>query len=134
MSDCKIIFRKIKSIINDLRGKKVPMERVVLPTLLQKNIMDYSSKGPHVAVAQRLKNRGRDIGAGSMIKYIVTQGTDIIRNRSRMPEEVKEGEYDADYYINHQVIPAVERIFNVLGYKKEDLLETKQQTKLGGFF
>ena len=29
---------------------------------------------------------------------------------------------------------AVERIFNVLGYKKEDLLEIKEQTKLGGYF
>ncbi len=132
--DTKKALDYVKGIVCDLRAKKVPMYKVIIHTLLQKNILDYSSKGPHVAVAQRLKNKGKDIGAGSMIKYVVTQGGDIISNRSRIPEEVKEGEYDADYYINNQLIPAVERIFNVLGYKKEDLLETKQQTKLGGFF
>jgi DNA polymerase I len=62
------------------------------------------------------------------------QGRDIIRNRSKLPEEVKENEYDADYYINHQVVPAVERIFDVLGYHKLDLLESKEQKKLEGFF
>lgn len=123
-----------KMIINDLRGKKIPMEKVVIHTQLQKEILDYTARGPHVAVAQRLKNKGIPIGPGSTIKYIVTHGSDIISSRSRMPEEVKEGEYDADYYINNQVIPSVERIFNVLGYKKEDLLETKEQTKLEGFF
>ncbi|MBI2558079.1 ribonuclease H-like domain-containing protein [Candidatus Woesearchaeota archaeon] len=124
----------VKSVVNDLRNKRVPMEKVVIHTQLQKDILDYAAKGPHVAVAQRLINRGKSIGAGSIIKYVVTQGNDIIRNRSKLPEEVKEGEYDADYYINNQVIPAVERIFNVLGYKKEDILEMKEQTKLEGFF
>jgi DNA polymerase I len=112
----------------------VPLEKVIIHTQLQKEILDYSNKGPHVAVAQRLKNKGKSIGPGTMIKYIVTQGNDLIRNRAKLPEEVREGEYDADYYIHNQVIPAIERIFNVLGYKKEDLLEMKEQTKLEGFF
>ncbi|MBI3026598.1 ribonuclease H-like domain-containing protein [Candidatus Woesearchaeota archaeon] len=124
----------VKNVINDLKNKRIPIKSVVIHTQLQKDILDYAAKGPHVAVAQRLKNKGRAIGPGSMIKYVVTQGNDMIRNRSKLPEEVKENEYDADYYINNQVIPAVERIFNVLGFKKEDLLETKEQTKLEGFF
>jgi len=78
--------------------------------------------------------KGRKIAAGSIIKYVVTQGSDIIRNRVKLPDEVTESDYDSDYYIHNQVVPAVERIFNVLGYTKEDLLETKDQTKLGGFF
>ena len=133
-NDTKKALEYAKNVISDLREKRVPVEMVVIRTQLQKEILDYANKGPHVAVAQRLKNKGRTIGPGSIIKYVVTQGNDIIRNRSKLPEDVKEGEYDADYYINNQVVPAVERIFNVLGYKKEDLLETKEQTKLEGFF
>lgn len=124
----------VKNVVNDLKNKRIPIEKVIIHTQLQKDILDYANKGPHVAVAQRLKNKGRNIGPGSIIKYVVTQGSDIIRNRSKLPEEIKENEYDADYYINNQVIPSVERIFNVLGYKKEDLIETKEQTKLEGFF
>ncbi len=132
--DTKKALEYVKSVINDLRNKKVALEKVIIQTQLQKDILSYAAKGPHVAVAQRLKNRGIPIGAGSIIKYVVTQGSDIIRNRSKLPEEVKESDYDADYYINNQVIPSVERIFNVLGYTKEDLLETKEQTKLEVFF
>lgn len=133
-NDTKKALEYVKGVINDLRSKRIPVEKVVIHTQLQKDILDYTSKGPHVAVAQRLKNKGRSIAPGTIIKYVVTQGSDIIRNRAKLPEEVKENEYDADYYINNQVIPSVERIFNVLGYKKEDLLEIKEQTKLEGFF
>lgn len=133
-NNTKKALEYVKEVIEDLRSRKIPMDKVIIHTQLQKDISDYAAKGPHVAVAQRLKNKGKQIGPGSMIKYVVTQGSDIIRNRSKMPDEVKEGEYDADYYINNQVVPSVERIFNVLGYKKEDLLETKEQTKLEGFF
>ena len=124
----------VKKVVNDLRNKKIILEKVIIQTQLQKEISDYDARGPHVAVAQRLKNRGVNVGPGSMIRFVVLQGSDIIRNRSKLPEEIKENNYDSDYYINNQVIPAVERIFNVLGYTKEDLLETKEQTKLEGFF
>jgi len=124
----------VKKIIDDLRNKKIPLDKVIIHTQLQKEISEYDSKGPHVAVAQRLKNQGVNVGPGSMIRFVVLQGSDIIRNRSKIPEEVRENDYDAYYYIHNQVVPAVERIFNVLGYKKDDLLETKDQTKLEGFF
>ena len=124
----------VKSVIKDLRNKKIPLAGVIMHTQLTKEILDYANKGPHVAAAQRLINKGRKIAAGSIIKYVVTQGSDIIRNRVKLPDEVTESDYDSDYYIHNQVVPAVERIFNVLGYTKEDLLETKDQTKLGGFF
>ena len=106
-NDTKKALEYAKSVISDLREKKVPVEMVIIRTQLQKEILDYANKGPHVAVAQMLKNKGRTIGPGSIIKYVVTQGSDIIRNRSKLPEDVKEGEYDADYYIHNQVVPAL---------------------------
>lgn len=124
----------VKKVVEDLRSKKVPLESVIITIQLQKDINEYDSKGPHVAVAQKLKNKGIHIGPGSAISFVVTQGSDIIRNRAKLPDEVKQQDYDADYYIHHQVIPAVERIFNVLGHSKEELLVSKEQTKLEGFF
>ena len=127
-------LRYVKGVIDDLRNKRIPSEKVIISMQLQKDISDYDARGPHVAVAQRLKNKGMNIGPGSTIRFIVTQGSDIIRNRAKIPEEVKEKEYDPDYYIHHQVVPAVERIFNVFGCTKQELLEAKEQTKLEGFF
>src|SRR3989338_11288125 len=133
-NDTQKALEYVREIVKDLKNKKIPIDDVVIHTQLQKEMGDYANKGPHVAAAQRLKNRGRSIAPGTMIKYVVTQGNDIIRNRVKLPDEIKDADYDADYYINNQVIPSVERIFNVLGYTKEDLLITKEQTKLEGFF
>ena len=127
-------MKYVKGIINKLREKKIPLDKVIIHTQLQKDLSDYTAKGPHVAVAQRLKSKGVDVTPGTLIQFVVTQGSDIIRNRAKLPEEVTEDDYDADYYINNQVVPAVDKIFEVLGYTKSDLLEHKEQKKLEGFF
>ena len=100
---------------------------------IQKRIKDYESIGPHVAVAKRLIERGYDVGPGSMIKYIVGMGKGRIRDKARLPDEIKQEDYDAEYYIKNQVIPSVEKIFEVLGYNVLELLEEQSQSKLSGF-
>ena len=58
----------------------------------------------------------------------------MIRDRSRTVDELKDEKYDSDYYINNQVVPAVEGIFSVFGYKKSDIISEKDQSELGKFF
>lgn len=124
----------LKKIVESLRNKKIDNEKVIIHTQLQKEIDSYDARGPHVAVAEKMIKMGKQIGPGTMIKYIVVKGNGKIRDRAELPEEVKQGGYDSDYYINNQVIPAVEKIFNVLGHKKHELLELKEQSKLKKFF
>lgn len=133
-NDIEKALKFVRQKITDLKDKKIANEKVVISTVLQKDTSDYSSVGPHVAVANRLKAQGVDIGKGSVIKFIITEGKGIIRDKAKFPEEVEEGKYDADYYINHQIIPSVEQIFAVLGYDKEDLLQEGKQSGLGEFF
>ncbi|MBS3143538.1 hypothetical protein J4446_01520, partial [Candidatus Woesearchaeota archaeon] len=65
-----------------------------------------------------------------VINYIVCSGKGMIRDRAKIPKEARD--YDKDYYINNQVIPCVEKIFEIKGYTKQDLL-SKEQRKLGEF-
>jgi DNA polymerase I len=74
------------------------------------------------------------VGPGTIINYVVTNGASVVRDRVKLPEEVSAGEYDAEYYINNQVIPAVDRIFDVLGYPVEMLTQQHHQQSLAGFF
>lgn len=132
--DVQKAFLFARSVILDLRKHQIPNEKVIITTQLQRDIASYDSIGPHVAVAKKMRDKGQDVGPGSMIEWVVTEGKGIIRERAELPEDVKEGKYDDDYYINNQVVPAVERIFAVLGYTKESLAENKDQSKLGEFF
>ena len=57
-----------------------------------------------------------------------------MRERAKSPDEVEEGEYDPEYYVKNQIIPSVDKIFEALGYNKEDLISDKEQTGLGEYF
>lgn len=121
----------VKKVIKDLRAKKFEIEDMIIKTQLQKNLGDYQSRGPHVAVAERMREKGMHVGIGTTITYVVTPGKGQIRDRARPPKEAED--YDPEYYINNQIIPAVGPIFEVLGYKKEYLTELANQKKLGDF-
>lgn len=124
-------FRKV---VNELKDKKINNDKVIIYTRISKDIEEYDSVGPHVAVAKRMKAKGMFAGPGTVIKFIVAEGEGIIREKARLPEEVPPGKYDSEYYLNNQIAPAVEKIFEVLGCKKEELLTGIKQSSLSKFF
>ncbi len=124
----------VKDVVHQMRLRKIPVEKTVITTQLQKEIKSYESYGPHVAAAQRMKDRGLPSGPGSIIRYVVVQGPDRIRDRVKLPNEVKDGEYDPEYYINNQIIPSVGKILEVFGYNAEELAAEKTQKKLQAWF
>ncbi|MBU7035353.1 MAG: DNA polymerase, partial [Theionarchaea archaeon] len=117
--------------------RQVNLEDLVLYTRLTMPLSQYKQIGPHVQIAQKMKQRGEDVGVGSTIAYIVKEGRGLIRDRV-VPYQ--EGEplnvqYDADYYIENQVIPAVMRIMTAFGFKKEDLIyQRTEQMSLEKWF
>lgn len=127
-------FDITRNIIKNLQSQKVPLEDVTIYTQLTRKLESYESIGPHVAAALKAQKKGQKFEAGHIVKYIITKGEGSISDRSYLSSDVAKEklEYDPEYYINNQVIPAVEKIFEVLGYSKEELVG-KVQTTLGGF-
>ena len=81
-------------------------------------------------------DKGIPIGPGSLIKYVITKGKgkEKIRDRAKLPEEISQDDYDSDYYVNNQIIPSVEKIFEVLGFEKDDLINSFDQSRLDTYF
>lgn len=121
----------VKEKINNIKENKFNIKDMVIKTQLKKNIDEYTSIGPHVAVARQMLKKNMKVAPGSIIQYVITEGEGLIRDKAKLPEDAKN--YDPEYYINHQVLPAIENIFEVVGYKKEDLLNKGSQVKLGDF-
>ncbi len=132
--DVKKAFEFMRKTIAEVREHKLPIEKVILMTRLQKPLTKYQSIGPHVAAGIRLEKTGYPVGPGTLVKYIITEGEGKISERARLPEEIQQKDYDAEYYIFHQIIPVVEKIFEVLGYTKEQLVNEHFQSTLGGYF
>ena len=120
-----------QQVIKEVSEEKIPKEKMIIRTQLKKKIGSYDLVGPHVVVAKRMKEIGNDVGPGSIIQYIVTKGKGLIRDKAKIPEEAND--YDPDYYIKNQILPAIEKIFSVAGY---DIREqgSKDQSTLQRFW
>jgi DNA polymerase I len=125
----------VRGILLDLKAGKIPKKDLTIMTLLQRDVKDYDAIGPHVAAAEKAIKRGKEIGVGSMLSFIVTKGNEksSISDKAELEEFVEEGNYDAEYYIENQVLPAVIKIMAELGYSKEDLLHGGKQTGLSAW-
>ena len=127
-------LKYVKDTIKELRVGKMPLDRLILKTQITRELSSYSSFAPHVKVAQEMKQKGEIVDAGTIISFIIVKGKGLIRDRAKIPSEVSAGEYDAEYYVDHQLIPAVSSIFAVLGYNEEAVFKESSQTGLGKFF
>jgi len=121
----------VKEVIKKIRNKKIPYEKMIMKKQLKKPIAEYTAIGPHVAVAKKMQEDGMNVKAGSIIKYIVNEGKGIIRERATTPEKAKN--YDSEYYINNQVVPAVKPLLEALGHTEEIIKKDHKQKGIMDF-
>lgn len=124
----------VRDTIKRINGGKVELDDLTILEQITRPLSQYEAIGPHVKAAQKAKARGRPVGEGTIMGFIITKGTGSISDRAEPVEDVKPGQYDPDYYINHQVLPASMRVLKALEYTEDEVLSGKIQKKLGGFF
>lgn len=124
----------VKGVVRKLREKKVENDKVIIATQISRDLRSYDNVTPHVAAAERMKKKGHKVTAGTGVRYVVTEGRGPIRDRIKLPEEIEEGEYDPEYYVSNQVVPAVGKLLEVMGYDSSELAEEHRQKKLESFF
>ena len=83
-----------------------------------------------------MKEQGLPINIGMLIEYYIAESESnkkrlLVRERAKMIDEP--GKYDINYYLNNQIIPAVENIFEVFNINIRELADGKNQKKLFEF-
>ena len=130
-------INEVKKVLKELRNGNVEKKDLIIHTQITKPLNQYKQIGPHVVAAQRIEEHGMKVSKGTIVQYIIVKGKGSISQRA-VPYEYSEGyEYDKDYYINNQLIPAVERIMYSFGYTKkelQDLAKGEVQQSLDAFF
>jgi DNA polymerase, archaea type len=125
----------IKKIINQIKNREVPLEKLTIKTQLKKPIEEYKSIPPHVIIAKKMKAQNIPVNIGMLIEYYIAELKDkkraLVREKAKMLDEP--GRYDIDYYLNNQIIPAVENIFEIFNVNIKELVEGKQQKRLFEF-
>jgi len=124
----------VKEVLLELQERKIPNKKLIIQSFVHKKLGSYKTLNPAMSALLDAKKVGRQITAGEVIEFIITnkQGK-TISEKSRFAEFVSEGDYDIDYYINNQLIPAIYPILEVFGVTSDELLTGKKQKGLGDF-
>ncbi len=123
--------RIVKTKIAELRDGKTPIKDLVIRTQLRKGIGCYDVKSPELSAAQKAIKKGiksRDELENSAIGYVITRHGSSISEKAEVEEAAED--YDPDYYINHQLIPATLKILKELGINGEELSGSGSQKRL----
>lgn len=126
-------LKYLRETIKKLKERKVDKENILIRTQLKKPISEYLSITPHVIAAKKMEEQGMPVDVGMLVKFFIAETKEtkkLVREKVKLPDE--KGEYNLEYYLDHQIIPAVENIFEVFGITKEDILGKKQKS-LGDF-
>ena len=124
----------VRKIIDKIKSRKIKLEDLVIYTQLTRSIEDYEKRlEPHVVAAKKLMKRGIKVYPGQIIGYVITKGSKPISQRAEPIEFASIEDYDPDYYIENQVLSAVERIFEVLGYSRGFIKHGASQATLMKF-
>ncbi len=121
----------VKDVVKRLREGKADIKELVIQTQLRKKIDSYDNKSPELAAVKKAIARGQKVKKemeGSTISYVVTKTGSSISDKAELEEFAKD--YDADYYINHQIIPATLKILKELGVTEEELQGLGSQKRL----
>jgi len=126
----------IKKIIKKIKTKKIELKQLIIKTQLKKPIEEYKAISPHVTIAKKMKEQGMPVDIGMLIEYYIAEPENgkkraLVRERARLPDN--SGNYDIKYYLENQILPAVENILEVFNINIKEIIEGKKQTKLDGF-
>ena len=122
----------VRDTIMRLREGKVPLEMLAISTQLNKAPGSYEVASPELSAAMKMKEAGMQVERGSLISYVVGRKGKSISEKAVPLQLAKD--YDVDYYMNNQVLPAVMKIMKELGYDEHSMKFGGEQKNLGHFF
>jgi DNA polymerase, archaea type len=131
--DIKKASRYVRTVILDLANGKVPLEKLSVVKGITKSIESYDGVQPHIELAKKIAQRDKTRSLiGERLEYVIVKGNQLLSKRAEDPDFVREKhlEIDADYYAQNQLLPPLERIFEVCGVSHSELLEGVKQKNL----
>ena len=121
----------VKKIIKKIKKREIDKEQLIIKTQLKKPLSEYLNISPHVIAARKMKEQKIPISEGGLILYYIAETSEkkkLVRDKVKLPDEP--GEYNIEYYLEKQILPAVENIFQVFNIDIKQAIEGKNQNKL----
>jgi DNA polymerase I len=132
--DSKKALNVVKEKINDIKQGRMDINKLVITKSISKSLKTYKGVQPHVELLKKMRKRDPSTapGIGDRIGYVIIKGTGQVSKRTEDPEYVMKHKIpiDSDYYIENQLMPPLERVFEVLNISKAEVLGSGKQSGL----
>jgi len=124
----------VKNVTKDLEEGRVDIEDLIITKSLSRNLHEYKGTQPHVELVKKMMKRSPEKVpmVGDRVSFVIIAGPELLSKRAEDPEYVLEKglKVDTKYYIENQILPPVERIFEALGIKRNVLFSNGRQMSL----
>jgi DNA polymerase Pol2 len=127
----KSALELLKKTVEKLKNRKIEKNKLTIRTQLKKSIDEYIAQGPHVIAAKKMKDANLPVSSGMLIEYFIAETNKkkpLIREMVALPDEKKE--YNIEYYLKNQLLPAVENIFEVFNIDVNEIIDGHKQKTL----
>lgn len=133
----KKAFSFVKEYLSKLERNEIQIEDFIITKSISKSLSSYKGIQPHVELVKKLRKRnGEAPGVGDRVSFVIVKGMQLLSERAEDPEYVKTKKIpiDSKYYVESQILPPLERVFEVIGISKTELLGIGRQTLLKEMF
>jgi DNA polymerase elongation subunit (family B) len=124
----------VKEIVKKIKQRKVELSELIIRSQLRKPLSEYKAVSPHVIAARKMQEQEIPVSQGNLIEYYIAETQEkkkLVREKVKLPSEP--GEYNIEYYLDRQILPAVENIFQVFDVNIKEIMDGKKQMTLGEF-
>jgi DNA polymerase I len=122
----KKAFNYVKEILTKLERNEITIDELVVTKSVSKSLKDYKGVQPHIELIKKLKKRSPATvpGIGDRVGFVIVQGLQMMSERAEDPEYIKQHKLkiDSKYYIESQLLPPLERVFDAIGIDKAELV------------
>lgn len=125
----------VKNTIEKLKKGEIGLEKLTVIKSITKSIGSYDGMLPHIELARKimLRNPQEPPKVGDRLSYVIIKGNQMLSKRAEDPEYVKKHkiDIDADYYIENQILPPIERLFAAMNVGRSEFFGLGRQISLG---
>jgi DNA polymerase I len=136
--DVKKATELVKGVLQDLVNNRAPLEKLTIVKGITQSLDNYKGMLPHIELARKLRKRNprEPPKVGDRIGFVIIRGSDLVSKRAEDPDFIRKMglHIDSEYYTNNQLLPPIERILNVVGVERSELLGQGRQFTLVDMF
>jgi DNA polymerase I len=129
--DIKKSVKMVRDKVEKIKTGRMDMDKLVITKSISKSLKSYRGIQPHIELVRKMRERdpASAPGVGDRVGFVIIKGLQMLSKRAESPEYAKKHGLlpDSKYYVESQLLPPLERVFEALKVNRSDLMGIGKQ-------